>query len=318
MISRGGKMFERLQGAIKKLTDSIKEKELTEKNLNPILEDFQLNLVSNDVATPVARKLTSNLKEKLVGKRVGRLTDPKEIIQTTLRKKISDILCKNNGDLGSKIKESVNKNSERIKKGEKIKPFKIMFVGPNGAGKTTSIAKIAWKLKQKGITSLFVASDTFRAGAQEQLKKHSEELDLPLIEGEYGKDPTSVGYDAINFAKSKRIPIVLIDTAGRLGGDINLIKEMKKMDKIIEPDMNIFVASALSGNELANQAEQFRKEVGIDGNVLTKVDADVKGGAALTLTYSTDSPIFFIGTGQKYSDLKNFDRKWFIERITNW
>ncbi|NIQ07903.1 MAG: signal recognition particle-docking protein FtsY [Candidatus Korarchaeota archaeon] len=309
-------MFDKLREAVKKLASGITEKELTEERLQASLEDFQLRLISNDTASPVAEEIISELKDHLIGRSVKRLTDPKEVIQQTLEEKIQEILQKNR-DLMEEVETRVEDNLELIKEREPINPFKIMFIGPNGAGKTTSIAKVAWKLKQKEVTSVLVASDTFRAGAQEQLREHSEKLGLPLIEGEYGRDPASVGYDGVHFAKSKQIHVVLIDTAGRLGGDINLIEEMKKMERIIGPNVNIFVGSALSGNELANQAIKFREGVDIDGNILTKVDADIKGGAALTLAYASEAPILWVGTGQRYSDLRKFETNWFVKQITS-
>lgn len=311
-------MFDKIKGAFKALAETIQKKSLTEEALKSNLQEFEMQLIANDVASPVAKKITQGLQEQLVGKKLTRLTDPREIIKANLKEEISKILHQNNGDLIKKIERRKEKNSTRVKKGKRIKPFKILFLGPNGAGKTTSIAKLAWKLKGKNITSLLVASDTFRAGAQEQLKKHAQDLELPIVEGEYKQDPASVGYDAVKHAKSKRIPIVLIDTAGRLAGDVNLIEEMKKIDRVISPELKIFVASALSGNELANQARKFQDGVGFEGSILTKVDADVRGGAAVTLAYASNAPIFFVGVGQKYADLEKFDADWFVQKITAW
>lgn len=311
-------MFDKLKNAFKNLGKALKEKKLSEKEVKSILEDLQFELISNDVASPVAKEIAAELQDQLIGKRVKRLSNPEQIVQNTLEKKILEMLQQGQGNLLKTIQKKAKANLSRIKSGKEVKPYKIMFIGPNGAGKTTSIAKLAWKLKQEEISSVLVGSDTFRAGAQEQLKKHAEALELPIISGEYGKDPASVGYDAINFAKSKRVSVILIDTAGRLGGDINLIQEMQKMDRIIEPDIKIFVGSALSGNELARQTKKFQEGITFEGNILTKVDADVKGGAALTLAYSSKAPIYFIGTGQKYEDLQQFNPEWFAEMITEW
>lgn len=311
-------VFDKIKNAFKTLADTVQKKSLTENALRSDLEDFEMQLIANDVASPVAKKITEGLQERLVGKKITRLTDPRETIKENLQEEISKILQQKNGDLIKKIEAKKEENLTRVRQGKSIKPFKILFLGPNGAGKTTSIAKLAWKLKKRKITSLLVASDTFRAGAQEQLKKHAQDLKLPIIEGEYKQDPASVGYDAIKHAKAQRIPTVLIDTAGRLAGDINLIEEMKKIDRVITPDLKVFVGSALSGNELANQARQFQEGVGYRGNILTKVDADVRGGAALTLAYASDAPIYFVGVGQKFEDLEKFDADWFVQKITSW
>jgi len=309
-------MFEKIKSTFKGFMRQLTQKEITEESLSKILWDLELNLVTNDVASQVAREISLILKEKLVGKMVRRLTDYRKIALDTLRKVIINILkYEDQTSLEKEILQRKEQNITNIAESKSWYPYIILFLGPNGSGKTTTIAKLAWKFKKKGISSVLVASDTFRAGAIEQLKKHAERVGASFISRPYGSDPASVAYDAINHAKARRKDLVLIDTAGRLGTNIDLMEEMKKINRVSKPDKRILVVDALSGNDLVVQATEFKNAVGIDGNILTKVDADVKGGAAITLAYITKAPILYVGTGQNYDDLTPFDPKWFIDNI---
>ncbi|MDH5636451.1 MAG: signal recognition particle-docking protein FtsY, partial [Candidatus Bathyarchaeota archaeon] len=194
-------------------------------------------------------------------------------------------------------------------------PYSILFVGINGTGKTTSIAKVAEFLMKKGHSVVLACSDTYRAGSIEQLEEHAKRLGVRMIKHKYGADPASVAYDAISHAKARGINVVLIDTAGRIQTDRNLMNELGKIKRVISPDITILTVDALTGNDAVMQAEEFHKSVGIDGTILTKVDADVKGGAALSVTYVTRKPIVFIGTGQTYKDLQDFDPEQFTQMI---
>ncbi|MFN3910383.1 MAG: signal recognition particle-docking protein FtsY, partial [Candidatus Anstonellaceae archaeon] len=198
---------------------------------------------------------------------------------------------------------------------EKQKPLKILFVGPNGAGKTTTIAKISEILTKKGYGVVISASDTFRAAAIEQLENHCQRIGVRLIKNKYGADPASVAFDAIKYAKTNNIDFVLIDTAGRQNTNINLIDEMKKIVRVSQPDLKIYVGESIAGNAVIEQVGAFKNAIGLDAAILTKLDCDAKGGTALSLTYSTKIPIIFFGTGQNYSDLKEFETEWIVERI---
>ena len=187
------------------------------------------------------------------------------------------------------------------------KPVKLLFVGPNGAGKTTTIAKIATMLKKKGMTVCLAATDTFRAAAIEQLSVHAQRLNVPIIKSEYGSDPASVAFDAVKYAKAHDIDAVLIDSAGRQDTNANLIDEMKKIDRVVAPDLKIYVGESISGSALIEQIRAFHEAIGIDGAILTKLDCDAKGGTAISLSYTTGVPILFLGVGQQYEDLRAFD-----------
>ncbi|MCK4443162.1 MAG: signal recognition particle-docking protein FtsY, partial [Thermoplasmata archaeon] len=149
----------------------------------------------------------------------------------------------------------------------------------------------------------------------EQLTIHSERLGVKIIKHKSGSDPAAVAYDAVEHARARYKDIVLIDTAGRMQTNINLMDEMKKIKKVSSPDLIVFVGDALAGNDAVEQAVTFNEAVGIDAAILSKIDADAKGGAALSITHSIGKPIIFVGTGQEYDDLYAFDAKWMIERI---
>ena len=170
-------------------------------------------------------------------------------------------------------------------------------------------------LKKNNISCIISASDTFRAAAQEQLAYHAKKLEIPLIKGKYGGDPAAVAVDAINAAKSRNIDVVLIDTAGRMHVDQDLVAELKRIVRIAKPDLRILVLDSLTGNDALEQAKYFEENVGYDATILTKVDADAKGGIILSLAYELNKPVIYLGIGQEYDALIPFDADWFIKRL---
>ena len=212
-----------------------------------------------------------------------------------------------------------NKSIDLLKMAEekrkKKEPLVLMFVGINGTGKTTTIAKVAHFLRDKGYSVVLAGADTYRAGSIEQLEEHGKRLGIRVIKSNYGGDPAAVAYDAVNHAKAHGINIVLIDTAGRMQTNQNLMNELVKVKRVIGPDLTIFTVDSLIGNDAVQQAEEFNKAVGIDATILTKVDADVKGGSALSVTYVTQKPILFIGVGQAYKDLELFKPEKFVNMV---
>ncbi|MCS7115082.1 MAG: signal recognition particle-docking protein FtsY [Nitrososphaerota archaeon] len=299
-------MFERLKSGLSSLVNKVTTTELKAENLRPILSEFELNLIENDVAVPVAERICSELGKRLNGVQVKRLEDKKKIVEENLREVLLEImLTKNKIDLFKAIEE----------KRRKKEPFVIVFVGINGTGKTTTIAKVAKLLTAKGYTVVLACSDTYRAGSIEQLENHAKRLGIRMIKHKYGADPAAVAYDAISHAKAQGIHVVLIDTAGRMQTNRNLMSELAKIKRVVNPDMTILTVDSLTGNDAVMQAEEFQKSVGIDATILTKVDADVKGGSALSVTYVTHKPILFVGTGQKYDDLEEFQPEKFVDMI---
>jgi len=297
-------LFDSLKNKFSGLVDGVSSKKITEKDLDKILEDFELSLLESDVSMKVSEKIVNELKKKLTGEKIGLTSNKKDFVKIAVEETLTEILEYKKYDIFKEI--------EKKRKAGEI--FSIAFVGFNGTGKTTTIAKFGKLLSDKGYKVVIAASDTFRAGSIEQLCLHAENIGIKVIKHNYGADPAAVAFDAINHAKARGIDVVLIDTAGRSEMNRNLMDEMKKLIRVSNPNMKIFVGDSLAGNAVAEQAEKF-SQIGLDGSVLTKVDADSRGGAALSISYITEKPILYIGTGQGYDDLEPFDSKWLIERI---
>ena len=299
-------MFDKLKSGLKGLVSKVTTTELKAENLNPILSEFKMSLAENDVAFPVADKICDELEKRLTGVQIKRLEDRKKIIEDNLRQVLLDVmLTKNKVDL-LKLLDDKRKKKE---------PFSLLFVGINGTGKTTTIAKVAHFLRDKGYSVVLAGADTYRAGSIEQLEEHGKRLGIRVIKHNYGADPAAVAFDAISHAKAHGINIVLIDTAGRMQTNQNLMNELIKVKRVVQPDLTVLTIDSLIGNDAVMQAEEFNKAVGIDATILTKVDADVKGGSSLSVTYVTQKPILFIGNGQAYKDLELFNPEKFVNMI---
>ena len=285
----------------------ITKKTIKEENIEDILEELEFSLIEGDVAFDVAERIVESVKEDLIGKKIKRRGDMELFTTNALKKAITEIIDNGYYDLLGDIEKSK----------EKGEPYKIMFVGINGTGKTTTIAKIATYLEKHGYSSVFGASDTFRAGAIEQLEHHANNLNLKIIKHERNSDPAAVAFDAVEHAKASGKDVVLIDTSGRMQTNANLMDEMKKIKRVSQPDIVIYVGDALMGNDATEQASKFNEVIDIDGIILTKADADAKGGAAISIGHVIHKPILFIGTGQSYDDLMEFEPEWMINQIFN-
>jgi fused signal recognition particle receptor len=282
------------------------KKTLSEESLEKTLRELKLLLISNDVAIETADKISLKIQNSLKDEQIGLLSSKKKYLFEILKDIITEILTP---------EQDVDLIAEIMKKNEQGVPYVMVFLGVNGTGKTTTIAKLAYYLKNQKITSVAAAADTFRAAAIEQLTYHMNNVGIRVIKHEYKSDPASVAYDAINHATAKKLNVVLVDTAGRQVSNKNLMIEMQKIVRVAEPDLIVFVGDSLAGNDALNQAKEFNRNVGIDANILTKLDADSKGGSALSISYETKKPIIFVGMGQKYEDLKPFDPGFFISSI---
>ena len=263
---------------------------------------MELALLENNVAVEVIDKIKDDLRQSLVEKPIKR-TKVEETIRESLKNSVNELF-----DVGEI-------NLLNFIKSRKDRPFVIAFFGINGSGKTTTIAKIASMLKSKKISAVLAASDTFRAASIEQLQKHADSINVKMIRHDYKADPAAVAFDAIKYAKAKNIDVVLIDTAGRMHSNENLLNEMKKIIRVAKPDLKIFVGEAITGNDCVEQAKAFNESVGIDGIILAKADVDEKGGAFVSVSYVTKKPIMFLGTGQNYSDLQEFDSDAVIKNL---
>ena len=299
-------MFDRLKQAFSAVTAAVKQKELTEEQLEQVVFDFQLSLIESDVAQTVAEALTREVQKSLAGTKVDRSADASEVVGARL----SEVL-KSSFDNAGKVDLLAN-IAEKKKSAE---PYVILFLGINGVGKTTSIAKVASLLKKNGVSVVCAAGDTHRPGAIEQLTEHMERLSIKVVSQRYGADPAAVGRDGVLYARAHRVDCVLMDSAGRMQTNQNLMEEMAKIVRVVKPDFKMFVADALTGNDALSQAELFNQHVGFDGAVLTKADADVRGGAALSIVYSTGKPVLFLGVGQGYDDLVPFDTQKFLTSL---
>ncbi|MBI3841451.1 MAG: signal recognition particle-docking protein FtsY [Thaumarchaeota archaeon] len=299
-------MFERLKQAFSAVTSAVREKHLTDAQLDEVVFNFQLSLIESDVAQSVAEALTHEVEKSLLGTKVDRSTDASEVVGERLAIALESAFAKAGAvDLLQNIRE-------KKKTGE---PYSVLFLGINGVGKTTTIAKVASFLKKNGVTVVCAAGDTHRPGAIEQLTEHADRLSVKTVSQRYGADPAAVGRDGLLYAKAHHVDCLLIDSAGRMQTNQNLMEEMAKIVRVVKPDFKMFIADALTGNDAVSQAELFNQHVGFDGAILTKADADVRGGAALSIVYSTGKPVLFLGTGQGYDDLEAFDSKKFLSSL---
>ncbi|HLE55337.1 MAG TPA: signal recognition particle-docking protein FtsY [Thermoplasmata archaeon] len=277
-------------------------RKIKEDKLEEILYDLEIALLESDVAFPVAKEIVDTLAEELPGKRVAREVSLERGVEAALREAITKAMTVPSIDLFEILKT-------------KPKPVVIMFVGVNGTGKTTTIAKLAYHIQKKGYTAVVAAADTFRAGAIEQLEKHAEAVGFKLIKHTAGADPAAVAFDAVEHARARGRDVVLIDTAGRMQTNQNLMDQMKKIKRVAAPELIFYVGDALAGNDAIEQAKQFHESVGLDGIVLTKIDADAKGGAALSIAKTIGKPVVFVSTGQGYDDIRRFNVTWMVDRL---
>lgn len=291
---------ESVSTAAKSVEKTFTESTLGRKTFDSIFWSLELALLENNLSSDVVDKVKLELSNNLVGKSMKK--DFKKIIIENLRQAFNSVLFE--------VDEK-----EFLERLRSKKPHIIMFVGINGSGKTTNLAKFAYYLKTKGFSCVLAAGDTFRAASIEQLRLHADVLGLKVINGDYGCDAASVAFDAVKHAESNNIDVVLIDTAGRLQSDANLMDELQKVKRTAKADVVIFVADSLTGNDVAEQAKVFNEKIGVDYVILSKTDVDTKGGAILSVGYTIKKPILFLGTGQTYRDLKQFKKEEILDKL---
>src|SRR3990172_2553151 len=267
------------------------------KKLDEVLYDLEVALLESDVAFAVAKEIVDRLAEDLQGKRISKDVTFEEGVERALRDAVTKAMTVPPIDFFGTLEKAP-------------RPFVVMFVGVNGTGKTTAIAKVAYHAQRKGYTCVVAAGDTFRAGAIEQLERHAEAVGFKLIKHAAGADPAAVAFDAVEHARARGRDLVLVDTAGRMQTNQNLMDQMKKIKRVAEPHLIFFVGDALAGNDVIEQAKQFHEAVGVDGIILTKIDADAKGGAAPSIAHTIGKPVVFVCLGQKYEDIRRFEVPW--------
>lgn len=300
-------MFDKLKKAFSSAAKGIGQKEISEKVLEDTLFDLEMSLLESDVAQEAVEALSSRLKKDLLGLKLEKGEDAGKVIQSKLQNSVAEVFA-NAGrfDLVEKIRD---------KKAAKGGPYTIVFLGINGTGKTTTVAKVANMIRKNGLSVVVAAGDTHRAGAIEQLTQHANKLSLKVIAQRYGADPSAVGRDAVEHARKNHIDAVLVDTAGRMQTSKNLMDEMAKIVRVVKPDSKLFIGDALAGNDTINQAREFFQYSNFDGAILTKIDADAKGGAAISIAHITSKPIVYVGVGQGYDDIIRFEPDKFIESL---
>lgn len=294
---------EEKKGFFSKIKQKLTTKTINQEKFEELFWDLELVLLENNVSVKVIEKLKENLKDELVDKPLPRDVSAK--ILEVLRATLKEILSVAKKDIFAEI-------SAAKEKGE---PYTIIFFGINGSGKTTTIAKLAHMLKEKGITSVLAAGDTFRAAAIHQLEDHANRLEIKMIKHDYGSDAAAVAYDAKQYAIKNNIDVVLIDTAGRLHSNANLMAELEKIMRVAKPDCKIFIGESITGNDCVEQAEKYATTLGVDGMILSKADIDEMGGAPLSICYVTGKPILFLGMGQEYKDLVPFTPELILEKL---
>ena len=268
------------------------------------LEELELALIQGDVEMSVAEAITDRIEEQLVGQTRAQVQTGEVVVQRAIGDALRDVISVGQFDFDRRVQTAE-------------KPVTIIFTGVNGVGKTTTIAKLARRFQTQGLTPVIANGDTYRAGANEQIEEHAEALDTKIITHEQGGDPAAVIYDAVEYAEANDADVVLGDTAGRLHTSNDLMAQLEKIDRVVDPDMTVFVDEAVAGQDATQRAEQFNDAAEIDGVVLTKADADSQGGAAVSIAHVTGKPILFLGVGQGYDDLDRFDPDEIVDRIVD-
>jgi fused signal recognition particle receptor len=246
------------------------------------------------------------LRQKLEATQVRRFSDATLPAKSVLRDVLLDLLKGSGGEAFFNVLDEGKAQH---------KPVIILFVGVNGTGKTSTVAKIGYLLQQKGYSVLIAAADTYRTGSIEQIEEHARRIGIRTIKHDYGGDSAAVAFDAANYANAHGTNAVLIDTAGRMQTNKNLLEEMKKIARVAKPSLTILIVDALTGNDAVEQGRSFSEAVPIDGVILTKLDADVKGGSAISMAAIIGKPILFATVGQGYEDIISFEPEQMVEKI---
>ena len=292
--------FEGLSSRLQAITKKIKgEARITESNMKEMLREVKLALLEADVNYKIVKEFINNVQEKALGQEVMKSLKPGEQVVKIVKDEMVELL----GGTESKINISPNP------------PTVIMLVGLQGSGKTTTAGKLANLLRKQGKKPLLVACDVYRPAAIKQLQVVGGQLNIPVYSEENVKDVVGIARRAMSTAMSKLNDVVILDTAGRLHVDEELMQELQNVKKSVRPHEVLLVVDAMTGQDAVNVANEFNTQVGIDGVILTKLDGDTRGGAALSVKKVTGAPIKFAGVGEKLSELEVFHPDRMASRI---
>ena len=293
-------MFENLQERLERSFKILKgEGKITEINIAETVKDIRKALLDADVSYKVAKDFCNRVKDKAIGTGVLTAVKPQQMMVKIMRDELADFM-------GSSAQEINIKGNPGI----------VLVAGLNGSGKTTFSAKLALHLKsKKGMKVLLAACDTFRPAAIEQLKVLGDSIEVPVFTIEGEKDPIRIAQEAVKKAKAEGFPVVIVDTAGRLAVDDELMNEISALHKALNPTETLFVVDAMTGQDAVETARVFNDRLDFDGVVLTKMDGDTRGGAALSIKAVVGKPIKFVSSGEKLEALDVFHPERVADRI---
>ncbi len=293
-------MFESLSERLERSFKVLKgQGRITEINVAETMKDVRKALLEADVNYKVAKQFTDTVKKKAIGQNVINALKPKELMVKIVHDELAEMMG------GNPVPIKVEGN-----------PSVILMSGLQGSGKTTFSGKLAKKLRSsKGRNPLLVAADVYRPAAIEQLKVLGESINVPVYSEEGNKNPVEIATNAIRYAKSNHYDLVIVDTAGRLAVDEQMMQEIAAIKAAIKPQETLFVVDAMTGQDAVNTAKEFNDRLNFDGVVLTKLDGDTRGGAALSIRTVVDKPIKFIGSGEKLDDIQEFNPEGMAGRI---
>ncbi|MBD5311611.1 MAG: signal recognition particle protein [Bacteroides sp.] len=293
-------MFENLSERLERSFKILKgEGRITEINIAETLKDVRRALMDADVNYKVAKKFTDTVKQKALGRDVINALKPRELMIKIVHEELVELM----GGIQAPLNLSGN-------------PTVILMSGLQGSGKTTFSGKLARRLKSsKGRRPLLVAGDVYRPAAIEQLKVLGESIGVPVYTEEGNKNPVEIALNGIAYAKAHHYDLVVVDTAGRLAVDEQMMREIEAIKRATKPQETLFVVDAMTGQDAVNTAKTFNDRLDFDGVVLTKLDGDARGGAALSIRSVVDKPIKFIGSGEKLEDLQEFNPEGMASRI---
>lgn len=274
-----------------------------------VLDQIEEILVRADIGVETALDIIEDLKEKVLEEGFREPEDLIAYLKTQLSEHLTQSELETNG------------STEQVFFQPQAKPFVIMVVGVNGTGKTTTIAKLAKVYRDLGKKVLLAAADTFRAAASEQLEIWAKRANVELVRTQPGGDPGAVAFDAMKAAQARDVDVVIVDTAGRLHTQVNLMEELRKLHRVLKKVMDsaphevLLVLDASTGQNALSQAKQFKEAVNVTGVVVTKLDGTAKGGMVLAVQKTLHLPIRFIGLGESMDDLKPFEANTFVEAL---